>query len=144
MLHHILVGFDGSEPARKALSFAHALAVQAHAKLTVLYVLELPRVLPIAPLDGFVVTAPSHDPADIDLASKMLDRALAGLPPAEVVQQITVGASVAETICQEGTRLGVDLVVVGARGRSAGGRWLLGSVSDRIVHHAGRPVTVVH
>jgi nucleotide-binding universal stress UspA family protein len=36
-----------------------------------------------------------------------------------------------------------DHVVVGARGLNAGTRWLVGSVSDRVVHHAHCPVTVV-
>jgi len=144
MIRSLLVGFDGSEPARKALKFAHDLTVQTHAKLTVLFVMEFPRVVPVAPLDGYFVAAPAHDPRDLEMARKMLEEAVADLPPAEVMQQVTVGASVADVVCQEGARLEVDLIVVGARGRSPGGRWLLGSVSDRIVHHAGRPVAVVH
>ncbi len=144
MLRHVLVGFDGSAPARKALEFARDLAVQTHAKLSVLYVLELPRVLPIAPLDGYLVTSPTHDPQDLELARKWLEEALAGMAPADVTQLVTVGPSVADAVCDEGKRLEVDLIVVGARGRSPGGRWLLGSVSDKIVHHAGRAVTVVH
>lgn len=36
-----------------------------------------------------------------------------------------------------------DLVVVGRRGLSGVGRWVLGSVSDRIVHHSTPPVLVV-
>lgn len=144
MLRHVLLGFDGSAPARKALKFAHDLVLQTHAKLTVLFVLEFPRVVPVAPLDGYFVAAPSHDPKDVEVARKMLEEAVADLPPSEVLQQVTVGASVADVVCQEGARLEVDLIVVGARGRSPGGRWLLGSVSDRIVHHAGRPVAVIH
>lgn len=144
MIKHVLVGFDGSEPARKALRFAHELATQAHAKLTVQHVLELPRILPIAPLDGFVVTAPGNDAADVELARTMLDQAVAELPAGEIVPLVTIGESVVEVLCREGARLDVDLIVVGARGRNPAGRWLLGSVSDRVVHHAGRPVTVVH
>jgi nucleotide-binding universal stress UspA family protein len=36
-----------------------------------------------------------------------------------------------------------DLIVVGSHGRSTVGRFLLGSVSDHVVHHAGCPVLVV-
>ena len=36
-----------------------------------------------------------------------------------------------------------DLIVVGTRGLARAGRWLLGSVSDHVVHHASCPVLVV-
>ena len=36
-----------------------------------------------------------------------------------------------------------DLIMVGTRGLARAGRWLLGSVSDHVVHHAGCPVLVV-
>jgi nucleotide-binding universal stress UspA family protein len=36
-----------------------------------------------------------------------------------------------------------DLIVVGTRGLARAGRWLLGSVSDHVVHHANCPVLVV-
>ncbi len=37
----------------------------------------------------------------------------------------------------------VDLIVVGSHGRSSVGRFVLGSVSDHVVHHAQCPVLVV-
>jgi nucleotide-binding universal stress UspA family protein len=36
-----------------------------------------------------------------------------------------------------------DMIVVGTRGLARAGRWLLGSVSDHVVHHASCPVLVV-
>jgi nucleotide-binding universal stress UspA family protein len=36
-----------------------------------------------------------------------------------------------------------DMIVIGSRGMGAVGRFLVGSVSDRVVHHAHCSVTVV-
>ena len=143
MIRQLLVGFDGSEPARRALRFAHDLAQQTGAKLTALVVLELPRVLPIGPFDSFVVTAPAKDPRQLEAARKLLEDAVADLPQVAIEQKVQLGRA-ADIICEEAARLDVDLIVVGARGLGTGGRWLLGSVSDRVVHQAGRPVVVVH
>jgi nucleotide-binding universal stress UspA family protein len=38
---------------------------------------------------------------------------------------------------------GADVIVVGSRGLGAVGRFVLGSVSDHVVRHAGCPVLVV-
>ena len=38
---------------------------------------------------------------------------------------------------------GADMIVMGSHGRSTVGRYLLGSVSDHVVHHAMCPVLVV-
>jgi nucleotide-binding universal stress UspA family protein len=39
---------------------------------------------------------------------------------------------------------GADLIVVGTRGLDDAGRFLLGSVSDYVVHHSSCPVLVAH
>ena len=143
-IEHILVGIDGSEGSRRAARFAHALAVPLGARLTLLLVLEPPRVLSFGPLDGFAFSAPKLDEAHLASARKLLEEVGRDLPIGRVAHVVEVG-DVADTLCSQAEALGVDLVVVGARGAaSSAGRWLLGSVSDRVVHHARRPVTVVH
>jgi nucleotide-binding universal stress UspA family protein len=37
----------------------------------------------------------------------------------------------------------VDIVVLGSRGRSKVSRWLLGSVSERVLRYAHCPVTII-
>ena len=143
MVEHILVGFDGSESSRKAVRFAHDLAVQTHAKLTLVFVLELPHVLPIGPLDSYLVTGSARAPEEIKAVQRLLDEVAADLPAVSVDRRVEIGRP-ADVLCEQAEQCGADLIVVGARGVGLGGRWLLGSVSDRVVHHAGRPVVVVH
>ncbi|MBF5043125.1 MULTISPECIES: universal stress protein [Myxococcaceae] len=142
-VQHILVGIDGSESSRRAARFAFALAEPLGARLTLLLVLEPPRVLSFGPLDGFAVAGNPMDPAHLAAARALLQEVGAGVPPERVAHVVEVGEP-ADTLCAQAEALGADLVVVGARGQAAAGRWLLGSVSDRVVHHARRPVTVVH
>lgn len=143
MIGHILVAIDGSEHSRRAARFAHDLAQQIGARITLLFVLEPPRVLPVGFLDSAAITPPNTDPKSIETVQRLLEQIAADLPKAQVEKEVEMGAP-ADTIVAAAQRLGVDLIVVGSRGLSRGGKWLLGSVSDRVVQHAGRPVTVVH
>ena len=63
-------------------------------------------------------------------------------PSLTISTRVELGQPV-EVICELAKTLGSDLVVVGARGHNAAQRFLLGSVSDRVVHHAPCPVLVV-
>jgi len=48
-----------------------------------------------------------------------------------------------EAICQISNERDVTLVMVGSRGLNKLRRTFLGSVSDYVIHHAGRPVMVI-
>ena len=100
-------------------------------------------MLPIGFLDSAAIIAPTPDPKQLENMQRLLDQVAADLPSARVDKRVEVGHP-ADTIVSVANTLGVDLIVVGARGLNLGGKWLLGSVSDRVLQHAGRPVTVVH
>ena len=63
-------------------------------------------------------------------------------PGLKITTRVELGDPV-DTICEVAKTMKADLVVVGARGHNAAQRFLLGSVSDRVVHHASCPVLVV-
>jgi nucleotide-binding universal stress UspA family protein len=136
----ILVADDMLEASQPALNEAVALAKLLKAKLTI--VTAIPMVSP-----AFGVPVPIGDSfaALLDSATKRLE-ALKEKLLAEGVAEI-------ETVLLEGDPVdGVvsyvqkqhpDLIVVGSRGLSAAGRFLLGSVSDGILHHTHCSVLVV-
>jgi nucleotide-binding universal stress UspA family protein len=141
MVKHILVAVDGSGPSRHAARYALALAQQANAKVTLLTVLPPPEVVPLGPLSGYAVVSPPISGDEMKKVEARLQEIASesrGVPVDKIVE---IGP-VAETIIDTAGHRGVDLIVMGARGLGPGRRFLLGSVSDRVVHHAHCPVTV--
>ncbi len=141
MLEHILIAIDGSGPSRHAARFGLSLASQIGARVTLLTVIQPPEVIPAGAAPGNVVMSPRLASVDTGAVTKMLDTIGAEFPAVPCVKQIEVG-SVADTICDVAAHQAVDMVVLGSRGLGLGRRFLLGSVSDRVVHHARCPVTV--
>ncbi|VDD75709.1 unnamed protein product [Mesocestoides corti] len=54
-----------------------------------------------------------------------------------------IGAKPGEHICHLAKELQIDSIVMGSRGIGKIRRTLLGSVTDYVIHHAGRPVVVI-
>ncbi len=53
------------------------------------------------------------------------------------------GPDASREILNAAHQFDVDLIVVGHKGKSANKRFLLGSVANRVMHHADRSVLVV-
>jgi nucleotide-binding universal stress UspA family protein len=141
MVQHILVAVDGSGPSRHAARFAMSLAKQLDARVTLLTVLPPPEVLPLGPLSGYAVVS---SPISVEETRKIegrLSEITAEHPDVKSERLVEMGP-IAETIVDAANRASADLIVMGARGLGPGWRFLLGSVSDRVVHHAHCPVTV--
>ncbi len=77
-----------------------------------------------------------------DLINKAVEHAKSQGVNAEGL--LEVGTDAAETIINVANNLNVDLIVVGSRGLKGLTRFLLGSVSEKVVRYANRPVLVVH
>ena len=117
----LLVGTDGSLTAGRAVGRAVELAGALRARLIVAYV---------GPADTgrTVLAGVSAQYADADVAIET--RLLAG-DPADAL----LGLAQAER---------VDAIVVGNKGMAGAQRFLLGSVPNKVSHHAGCDVVVVH
>lgn len=137
MYTKILVGYDGSEPGKKAFDAALDLAAKDKADL---YVVAVVRTLDIA--DDVEAEAV------IDNSREYHEKLLAALKDATSAKgvrahfEVVVGHP-AEQIIYCADRHDVDLILVGHRGRSKFARLLLGSVSKDVVQYADRPVLVV-
>lgn len=142
MVRHILVALDGSEASIAAAGKALSLAEQTKAEVTLLFVLELPQVIPIGPLSGYVTTALPQSQENVERAEAVISQVARTRPNLTIHSKVEYGAP-ADVICTQAKSAGVDLIVVGARGLNTAQRVLLGSVSDRVVHTSTVPVMVV-
>ena len=143
----VLVACDGSPDSFEAVRFLGRLPLGPEVTVRLLGVVTPPIVPPTGPEMLALPWPPTTDTFIDEQRAAMyevLTRAAATLGPGvgSVEQSVVVGHPATE-IVSAAEEPGVDLVVVGARGLGLLGRLVLGSVSDRVVHHAGCPVIVV-
>jgi nucleotide-binding universal stress UspA family protein len=138
MFECIIYATDGSDHARKALAYARDLAKLHDAELFVVH--AYPSVSDLLGYKEYD-TVLAHRIADakkiIEEAGKELERA--GL----TFQTELLEGPMAEAIMNVAETRGADLIVLGARGMSSLEGLLLGSVSQKVIHHATCPVLVV-
>ena len=133
-MQKIVVGFDGSEHGRRALERATALA-KTGASLT---------VVSAAPVTVLVRGGSAISPVDAEERDHALTEARSLVSAAGVEATFVEGSGdPADVIVQEAEDTGADLIIVGTRGLNVAKRWLLGSISTKVVQHAPCDVLVV-
>ncbi|HEY6562505.1 MAG TPA: universal stress protein [Polyangiaceae bacterium] len=139
-LKKILVPTDFSEHSSRALRFAADLARKYDAALTLLHVNDLVVTLaPYPPLPPKILDTAMTE------ARALLERAkgeASSLGVPQVETNLIDGRPFHEIVrfAEQGD---YDLIVMGTHGRSGFNRVLLGSVAERVVRGAGRPVLTV-
>jgi nucleotide-binding universal stress UspA family protein len=134
---HILVATDFSEPSRRALCDALVLASENHAQLSVIHVLQPDRKY-----------GALENPPEIDLeriaAEKQIQALVNELGPEQkietsLIKHGPVAAQVAAVIEERG----IDLLVIGTRGRGGLQKLALGSVAEELLRLAPCPVMTI-
>jgi nucleotide-binding universal stress UspA family protein len=121
----------------EAATMAGRLAADLDAKVTAVYVRQLPTTTPL----GAGIYLDSYGEELERLAAERSAEALDPLG-ASWRFEVRIGDPAIQLELSADEH-GANLIVVGARGHSVAHRPLLGSVSTRLVHHAHRPVLVV-
>jgi nucleotide-binding universal stress UspA family protein len=145
MFRSILVGTDGSETARTALVRAVELAAGLGARLVVVSAFE-----PVS--DPRLRGEQVIEAGDAQWAVKAHDDVLALLDRARA-QAAGAGVAQVETFARQGDAADAildvaeeqrcDLIVVGNKGMTGAKRFLLGSVPNKVSHHAPCSVLIV-
>lgn len=146
MYQKILVAFDGSQAASRALDEAIKLAHEQSASLRILHVVNEGLTVPPGVL--------SANLAEVD--ERLLSQGRALLDAAEsrareagvrseavMVGNVGMGHRSGACIVQQAGEWPADLIVCGTHGRRGIGRLVLGSDAEYVVRHASVPVLLL-
>ncbi len=144
MFRSIVVGTDGSETAGKAVEAAVELAGLAGAKLELVSAYEpvpsqrLRVEARQVPADMQWMVNPRED-VDATLAEAAERAADAGVESRTYARE----GDPADAILDVAEELGSDLIVLGNKGMTGAKRFLLGSVPNKVSHHAPCSVMII-
>lgn len=136
MPKYSLVGYDGSDAARRAFAFAMDLARGGGGRVRVVSVLQV--------AEGGDTTALMMTDYNPNREQELKDE-LATIAPdaANLVDVELTHGSPGDVLLSQVGQHGIDHIVIGHTERGALARWLLGSVSTSVLARAHVPVTVV-
>ncbi|GGP21896.1 universal stress protein YxiE [Thermocladium modestius] len=141
MLKKILVAIDGSPQSSKALDIAIDMAKRFESKLYIVHVIEEQKYM-------LAINYPPAYPEMVDSllknAKELLDEAAKKAMEQGVnAEQLLERGDAASKIIDAADNLCVDMIVMGSRGLRGVTKFLLGSVSERVVKYSKRPVMVI-
>jgi len=138
----IVVGCDFSPASNSALEYGLSLAQEFEAQLHLVHIIE-PQIY-----SDFLVTSLTEIMGDVEDIKERLDRRLADLVTAEVMNWCGAKTAVIEgrpfeAITDYVVEKEIDLVVLGVRGHGVVETLFLGSTTDRVIRKAQCPVLSV-
>ncbi len=138
----ILCPSDFSEASQAAVDAAADIAVQFHAALHLVHI--VPVVPQVAPNPNFVLAVPEYERALHAEGDRQL-KALAGcLAGRNLVVRTSVGhGDAGHEIVRIANEEGVDLIVIGTHGHTGWQHVMFGSVAEKVVRLARRPVLTI-
>lgn len=138
----ILCPVDFSEGSASAVEKAKELSRALGTEVELLHAYQLPvMALP----DGAVTVTPTYVADLLDRAQKALNKYRDELSVAGVhANTKLLEGNPAQVITERAKELETPMIVMGTHGRSGFKRFLLGSVTERVVRMATSPVLTVH
>jgi nucleotide-binding universal stress UspA family protein len=143
LFNKILVPLDGSEYSNKALDIAIDLAQKYSGFLVIIHVI---------PSASTFITGPEASSAQIlmslrseleESGQKILEEGTrkaqeAGIPVTSILEH----GNISDYIISTAEKEKADLIVIGERGLGAVARFFLGSIANKVSHHATCPVLI--
>ena len=131
----ILVGFDGSEGSEHAMNRA-ILLLDQYGELILLAVIPSPSDMAFVDTEMYKTVRKK--------AEKMISNVIIDIGKQDfIVTKIVEEGDPAARIIDIASKLNVDLIVLSSKGTSELGQYSLGSVANKVVQYAHKPVMVV-
>ncbi|MFP4021815.1 MAG: universal stress protein [Halanaerobium sp.] len=149
----ILVAVDGSESAQKAAQKAAEIAGDLEAEVTLIHVYTETAQIPVNQFNEVASYLSAETMESImeqqentikDKRQKILDQDAQFFQEQGLeVDKVLLHGDPADEVCEYAAENNFDLIVVADKGHGKVERFLLGSISDKIVRHAETSVMVV-
>jgi nucleotide-binding universal stress UspA family protein len=133
----IMVGYDSSAQANKAVDVSLSLAESLDCTVLIFAVARPPEPATSVEVEAVLDDAREHYEEEF---KKILEKTKGH--DVAITTDIAVGHP-AEQIVHRAEQDKVDLIILGRRGMSLFEKWLLGSVSERVLRYAHCPVMVI-
>lgn len=141
MVKHILVPYDGSEPANRAFEFATELAKLYNARVTVVTCIvihsHVDPVLSVAFLETVKLQKEDAKKSLSKLESKLKELGV------QFKTDVLEAVSITDVLVSYAESHDVDFIIIGSRGLGGFKKLLLGSVASGVSQHSKCPVLIV-
>ncbi|MGM0922249.1 MAG: universal stress protein [Bacillota bacterium] len=146
----ILVAIDGSEGSKQALQHANELARINGAELTLIHVkneTHLPLyggVYPVSEAGTQIIQEEVERAEEVEISKgeAIIRKAKDEISPDINVTTALLDGDPAASICGYTEKNNIDLIVMGSRGLSGIKKWVLGSVSQKVLSEATQAVLI--
>jgi nucleotide-binding universal stress UspA family protein len=135
-MKRVLVGFDGSEGAEDALNKA-MMIIDDDGELILIAIITLPS-------DRNLLDQKTYEIIKLR-AHTLINNVIRdiGSHSYTIKGMVKEGEDIAALIIDVANELNCDLIVLGSRGSSSLGKYPIGSVANKVVQYAAKPVMVV-
>ena len=141
LISKILVPIDGSENSMRALNHGLFLSSNLKIKLTIIFVIEVPPFVYVQSQKVVNSVMASLEKEAKDVLEEGRNQAKRYDVEPEIL--FLEGTNIASIIIEHGEKNNFDLIVMGSKGKGKLKTSLLGSVSNKVIHHSKNPVYVV-
>ncbi|MFY0762401.1 universal stress protein [Metabacillus dongyingensis] len=146
----ILVAIDGSEGSKQALEHGSELAKNYGAELTLIHVKNETRlplyggVYPVSAAGTQIIQEEAERAEEVEISNgeAILRKAKEAVSPDIKVNTVLLDGDPAASICGYTEKNNIDLIVMGSRGLSGIKKWVLGSVSQKVLSESTQAVLI--